>query len=123
LDWDSHGARYGVGIEIDAWMAAGCDVVMNGSRGYLPDALKRYENRLHLISIHVDAEVRAARLASRGRETGEALARRVAHAVAWEPPAGVWLATVHNNGALEHAGEVLINALREGNCTDASPAR
>ena len=32
LAWDSHGNRYGVGLEIDAWLEAGLNVVVNGSR-------------------------------------------------------------------------------------------
>ncbi|GAB3626574.1 Ribose 1,5-bisphosphate phosphokinase PhnN [Pandoraea terrae] len=113
LDWDSHGCRYGVGIEIDTWLDAGCDVVMNGSRAHLSRAVKRYDGRLHLVVIHVDTAVRAARLASRGREAGEALAQRVAHAVEWTPPAGVPLTRIANNGTLAAAGETLVDLLVE----------
>lgn len=111
LHWDSHGCRYGLGIEIDAWMAAGCNVVMNGSRGHLAQAVARYGDRLHLVEITVDPEVRAARLASRGREAGEALAKRVAHQVEWTPPAGVALTRIANDGELSAAGDRLVTVL------------
>ncbi len=81
LDWESHDCRYGIGIEIDAWMAAGANVVVNGSRAFLDQVVQRYGERVHLVEVRVDPKVRALRLASRGRETGDALDRRVAHRV------------------------------------------
>ncbi|MBV8262011.1 MAG: phosphonate metabolism protein/1,5-bisphosphokinase (PRPP-forming) PhnN, partial [Paraburkholderia sp.] len=38
LQWRSHALRYGVGVEIDQWMALGCTVVVNGSRAYAGEA-------------------------------------------------------------------------------------
>jgi ribose 1,5-bisphosphokinase len=38
LHWRSHGLHYGIGCELDHWLAAGLKVVVNGSRGYLPEA-------------------------------------------------------------------------------------
>lgn len=112
LDWESHDCRYGIGIEIDAWMAAGASVVVNGSRAFLPQVVRRYGERLHLIEIRVDAKVRAQRLANRGRETGDALHKRVAHRVEWSPPDGVPLSVVANDGTLAQAGERLLAVLR-----------
>ncbi|AKM31030.1 phosphonate metabolism protein/1,5-bisphosphokinase (PRPP-forming) PhnN [Pandoraea faecigallinarum] len=111
LDWHSHDCRYGIGIEIDAWLAAGANVVVNGSRAFLGQAVARYGERLHLVEIRVDPVVRAMRLASRGRETGEALDRRVAHTVSWIPPEGIPLSVVDNNGPLEAAGDRLVAIL------------
>ena len=42
LDWESHGQCYGIGIEIDLWLQKGLNVVVNGSRQYLPIAKSRY---------------------------------------------------------------------------------
>src|ERR1700749_495447 len=42
LDWESHNLYYGIGIEIDVWIAKGFNVVVNGSRQYLPVAKERY---------------------------------------------------------------------------------
>ena len=38
LSWHANGLYYGVGIEIDLWLHAGFDVVVNGSRAHLPEA-------------------------------------------------------------------------------------
>ncbi|MBN4664527.1 phosphonate metabolism protein/1,5-bisphosphokinase (PRPP-forming) PhnN [Pandoraea nosoerga] len=111
LDWESHDCRYGVGVEIDAWMAAGANVVVNGSRAFLGRAVRRYGERLHLVEVRVDPQVRALRLARRGRETGDALHKRVTHRVAWTPPDGVPLTVVSNDGALAEAGDRLVAVL------------
>ncbi|VVE86336.1 phosphonate metabolism protein/1,5-bisphosphokinase (PRPP-forming) PhnN [Pandoraea bronchicola] len=111
LDWTSHDCRYGIGIEIDAWLAAGANVVINGSRAFLEHAVHRYRERLHLVEIRVDPAVRAQRLANRGRETGDALDKRVAHQVAWTPPEGVPLSVIANDGALAQAGDRLLHLL------------
>ena len=111
LDWDSHDCRYGIGIEIDAWLSAGANVVVNGSRAFLAQVVARYGERLHLVEIRVDPAVRAQRLASRGRESGDALDKRVAHSVSWTPPDGIPLSVVDNDGALEAAGDRLVALL------------
>ncbi|UVA80081.1 phosphonate metabolism protein/1,5-bisphosphokinase (PRPP-forming) PhnN [Pandoraea commovens] len=111
LDWESHDYRYGIGVEIDAWMHAGANVVVNGSRAFLAQVVARYAERLHLVEIRVDPDVRAQRLAKRGRESGDALDKRVAHNVAWTPPEGVPLSVVDNDGALEAAGDTLLALL------------
>lgn len=111
LDWESHGCRYGIGVEIDTWLAAGASVVMNGSRAFLERAAQRYGERLSLVEIQVDAQVRAQRLASRGRESGEALDQRVAHRVQWTPPDGIPLTVIANNGTLAQAGDALVAVL------------
>lgn len=33
MNWYSHGYHYGIGIEINQWLALGLTVVVNGSRG------------------------------------------------------------------------------------------
>lgn len=113
LDWESHDCRYGIGVEIDAWLAAGASVVMNGSRAFLERAVQRYGERLSLVEIQVDPLVRAQRLASRGRESGEALDKRVAHRVQWTPPEGIPFAAIANNGTLAQAGDRLVAVLTE----------
>lgn len=45
LSWHANGLYYGVGIEIDLWLHAGFDVVVNGSRAHLPQARARYHRR------------------------------------------------------------------------------
>jgi ribose 1,5-bisphosphokinase len=111
LQWASHQFRYGIGIEIDSWLARGCTVVVNGSRAHLGEALARYAS---LEAVHVDAHptVLAARLAARGRETREQVAARLARRVALAAPPGVPITTIDNSGALEDAGHALVALLR-----------
>src|SRR6201996_9466805 len=77
LEWSSHSLRYGIGIELDAWLARGCTVVVNGSRQHLERALERYP---HAEIVHVEAEphILAARLGARARESAEQIAARLA---------------------------------------------
>ena len=49
MNWSSHGLRYGIGREINLWLAKGCNVVMNGSRAYLIEARRSYQiGRAHV---------------------------------------------------------------------------
>ena len=109
LYWESHGLRYGVGREIDFWIADGLRVVVNGSREYFPQALTRYPSMVP-VEITADREVIVWRLASRGRETpaqaGERLRRGVALRV--DHPG---LVRIDNSGPLEVAGEKLLSIL------------
>jgi ribose 1,5-bisphosphokinase len=111
LHWSSHGLHYGIGIEIEAWIARGFTVVVNGSREYLPQAIERFPA---LCAVHIDAqaEILAARLAARGRETLDEVRARLARRVPLSVPPRVALTTIDNSGALETAGQALVEALR-----------
>ena len=75
----SHGLRYGIGVEMDAWLAGGAAVIVNGSRAHLPQAHARYP-ALTAVEIRVDPALLARRLAGRGRESEADIARRLARA-------------------------------------------
>jgi ribose 1,5-bisphosphokinase len=111
LQWGSHALRYGIGVEIDQWLAQGCTVVVNGSRAYVGEALARYPQ---MMFVHVEAapEVLAARLASRGRETPEQIAARLSREAPFEVPSGTRLTRIDNSGRLEDAGEAFIEVVR-----------
>jgi ribose 1,5-bisphosphokinase len=106
MHWNSHGLRYGIGREIDVWLAKGCNVVMNGSREYLQQARGRYPE-LEAVWVEVSAEVLAARLRARGRENGAQIAARVARATQFRPDGG-GAHVVRNDGPLEEAGGQLL---------------
>ncbi|WP_321897235.1 phosphonate metabolism protein/1,5-bisphosphokinase (PRPP-forming) PhnN [Burkholderia cepacia] len=110
LQWSSHGLRYGIGIEVEAWMERGFTVVVNGSREYLREALTRYPA---LTAVHVVAqpEILSARLASRGRETVDEVRARLARQVPLVAPPHLKLATIDNSGSVEVAGRALIELL------------
>jgi len=111
LQWHVNGLRYGIGVEIDQWLALGCTVIVNGSRAHACEALARYPQTTF---VHVEAtpEVLAARLAGRGRETPEQIAARLARRVHFEVPSGAPLAYIDNSARLEDAGEVFIDIVR-----------
>ncbi len=111
LAWESHGHAYGVGVEINQWLAKGATVVVNGSREYLPDARRRFPE---LVAVAIDSpiEVLRERLLARGREDRPAIEQRLARhrAMQSQPRAGTVIA---NDGPLERAGEVLVALVRE----------
>ncbi|WP_207863293.1 phosphonate metabolism protein/1,5-bisphosphokinase (PRPP-forming) PhnN, partial [Pseudomonas sp. 71_D] len=77
LAWRANGLAYGIRAEIDAWLAAGEDVLVNGSRGYLPEARQRYPDLLAVL-LTVEQDVLRERLLNRGRETPEQIEARLA---------------------------------------------
>jgi ribose 1,5-bisphosphokinase len=111
LEWTSHGLRYGIGIELDAWLERGCTVVINGSREHLRRTLERYPGA---DVVHIDAapHVLAARLGARGRESAEQIAARLGRQAPFALPVGVHLTTIDNSGALEDAGRVFVDVVR-----------
>src|SRR3546814_11120453 len=44
MSWQANGLAYGVLRDINDRLVAGCDVLVNGSRQYLPEARKRYQD-------------------------------------------------------------------------------
>ena len=112
MDWESHGYRYGVGVEVDAWLARGLTVVVNGSRRYIPIAATRYPD-MKVVWITAPPHVRVQRLERRGRENGREIAARLARD-AWPgmAPPGEAL-QIANDGTLESAGGRLIELLSE----------
>lgn len=109
MHWTSHGLRYGIGREIHLWLDKGCNVVMNGSREYLPEARRRYP-ALHAVMVIVSPEVLAARLRARGRETEEEIAGRLERASRFMRPDG-HVDIIDNDGELHQAGERFVQLL------------
>jgi ribose 1,5-bisphosphokinase len=109
LHWVSHGLYYGIGKEIDSWMESGFNVVVNGSRQYLPVAIQRYPGLVTIV-IEADPDVIRRRLESRGRETAADIEQRIQR----QPDR--WSGSscpisIYNNGPLEEGGNALIAAL------------
>jgi ribose 1,5-bisphosphokinase len=113
LRWASHGLHYGIGIEIDTWLACGAAVIINGSRAHLEAAHARYP-ALTAVEVTVDPALLARRLAGRGRESAEQIAQRLSRATqAFAVPQACRLAQVSNNGAPEAAATALLTIARE----------
>ncbi|MGL1832294.1 phosphonate metabolism protein/1,5-bisphosphokinase (PRPP-forming) PhnN [Rhodocyclaceae bacterium SMB388] len=110
LHWGSHGLHYGIGVEINQWLARGLTVVVNGSRDYLLDAARRYPE-LEPVTIAVSTGVLRDRLLARGRETPDEIEARLARHEAMRERA--WPGVViHNDGSVEQAGEALVRLIR-----------
>jgi ribose 1,5-bisphosphokinase len=77
LSWRANGLAYGIPRQIDDWLAARQDVLVNGSRGYLPQARERYPELLAIL-LQVDEAALRQRLQARGRESAEQIEARLA---------------------------------------------
>jgi ribose 1,5-bisphosphokinase len=111
MHWHSHQTNYGIGIEINTWLEMGLNVVVNGSRGYLPEAAKHYENLIPIM-IRVNYDTLRERLFARGRENSEQIAERMAQSMHLETTTQhSRLCTIDNNGALGKAGEELCSLI------------
>ncbi len=110
LSWTSHGLYYGIGVEIDQWLARGLVVVASGARSAWAQAKARYPD---LLGIMIDAplDVRAQRLATRRREDEAAIRARLAREVALPPEQDLRL--LDNSGPVAVAGERLVKLLDE----------
>jgi ribose 1,5-bisphosphokinase len=111
LAWHSHALSYGIGREIDAWLAGGATVVVNGSRAHCAQACAAYPDSWAVL-IEASPEVLAERLAARGREGAEQVRARLARQPAFALPPGVRLARIDNSGALADGVAALVALLR-----------
>ena len=124
LSWFANGLHYGIPSEIDQWLADGHDVLINGSRGHLPEARARYPGLL-VVLLSVDQVVLRERLLARGRESAQEIEARLsrnaqfaddllAAASGTHSPAIILL---DNSGALEQTVARLLQRLdRESAC-------
>jgi ribose 1,5-bisphosphokinase len=109
LHWESHGQFYGIGCEINAWMERGFNVIVNGSRQYLPVARQLYPE-MAVILIDASADVISQRLASRGREDAAAIEKRIARTAEITTDLKNCI-KIQNDGEVEEAGNELINII------------
>jgi ribose 1,5-bisphosphokinase len=108
--WEAHGLAYGIPATADDDVRAGRVVVANVSRGVLETLAERYA-RLVVVEVTVSDEVRAARLGLRGRETADAIARRLTRA---DPAPGHRVdVVIENDGPLADAGARLLSVVEE----------
>lgn len=76
LFWRANGLGYGIPVQIDTWLAQGRNVLINGSRGHLPQARERYPDLVPIV-LMADTEVLRRRLLRRGRESLPEIERRL----------------------------------------------
>jgi ribose 1,5-bisphosphokinase len=105
LSWSAHGLRYGIPADAVRESAV---VVANVSRGAIAEASRL--SHVRVIEVTAPPDILAARLAARGRETSEDVARRLSRDATI--PAGVELESVRNDTSLEEGIARFIAALR-----------
>jgi ribose 1,5-bisphosphokinase len=109
LHWESHGKYYGIGTEINSWMENGFNVIVNGSRQYLPEAQQIYPDII-VILIDASPEVINQRLTSRGREDAGEIAKRISRTTEITTDLTDCIRIV-NDTAVEDAGEELVSII------------
>lgn len=107
LTWQAHGLSYGLPV---AEVLGQGDVLFNGSRAALPEAVRRFPD-LHVILVTAPEIVLADRLAARGRETLDDIRARLSRA-AFEMPDGIAFQTVWNDATPEIGAARLLAALQ-----------
>ncbi|MBD8092982.1 phosphonate metabolism protein/1,5-bisphosphokinase (PRPP-forming) PhnN [Pseudomonas fluorescens] len=117
LSWQANGLWYGIPKAIDEWLAAGDDVLVNGSRAHLAQTRERYPSLLVLL-LTVDQAVLRQRLMARGRESQadieERLARNARFTADLIAGNGRGLFVLDNSGPLENTVERLLCCLDHG---------
>ena len=109
ITWGAHGLRYGLPVELKRLVEAGRNVIANGSRATIA-ALAARLPRFVVVEVTAPPEVLAARIAGRGRESGEAIEKRLSRTV--EPrPEGIRAATVCNDQSVEIGIERFVAAV------------
>lgn len=108
MHWQANGLAYGVRHSELQALDQGRWVFVNGSRSWLPELLARWPLAT-VVHIGASPEVLARRLAGRGRETGQAVAERLARQVPLDLPPGC--IQLHNDGPLDDAVAGLRQAL------------
>ena len=115
LSWRANGLAYGIPRDIDDWLAAGQDVLVNGSRGHLKQTRERYPHVLVLL-LTVDQAVLRERLLARGRESVAEIDQRLARNTRFSESLLANNSGVHlldNSGPIERTVEHLLACIEE----------
>ena len=107
MQWHANGHSYGIGVEINRWLSEGFQVIVNGSRGYVPEARRIYPD-MHLVWVSASIGVLTARLSQRARETAAEIARRIERAIELELPCHPPDLRLQNDNAPNEAGDQLL---------------
>lgn len=109
MSWRANDLAYGIPVLIEQWLAAGEDVLVNGSRGYLEQARERYPDML-VVVLSVRPEVLRQRLLKRNRETPEQIEARLARNARFEHSLD-GLVLLDNSGALQDSVDALLRII------------
>lgn len=111
LHWHSHGLDYGIGMEIEYWLAQGMTVVVNGSREHSWAARQRFA-QLRAVLIDVSLATQRQRLMARGREDAVAVEARLSRTASLRGVVDGQTVLIRNEGSLAEGAERLLQVLR-----------
>lgn len=118
LAWQANGLRYGVRTELDHLLAAGKQVIVNGSRGHWQYALARYPSAI-LVLVQVQEHLLRQRLIERGRESLQEIQLRLERNASFEQRLehetalqNTILLKIDNSGDLSYAIDQLTQQLQ-----------
>lgn len=106
MTWQANGTRYGITRGIEAELKAGKDVVVNGSREYVPQ-LRRLFPRAKVIWIVANPDLIRTRIENRQRESGLALENRLLRSTAFDAREDDNITYIDNSGPIDIAGGLL----------------
>lgn len=107
--WNSHGYSYGIGIEVNQWLNAGFNVVINGSREYLPQAQLIFP-LLKVILVESNKETIQQRLINRGRESNTEIEKRLERSFDLSEYENIL--KINNDGHLDLAVNKMLNIIQ-----------
>jgi len=110
LSWEAHGLGYVIPKSYDDAIRSGETVIANGSRRVLKQADQKYSNAITLL-ITAPVDILAERLAARGRESREAIQKRLERADL-EPDDVANLIRIENTGTVADAVDRMVTALK-----------
>ena len=113
MQWQANGLYYGIPRGIEAELAVGRDVVISGSREYVPQLRRSYPHA-QVIWVEADAQQIVQRIQARGRESGTALLRRLERTTRFPADQSGTAIRLDNSGPIEIAGAKLLQILLHG---------
>lgn len=109
LTWPAHGLHYAIPATVADDLAAGRDMLANLSRAALPAAKAQFDPFM-VIQLTAERDVLAQRLAARGREAADDIARRLDRAD-YALPDGIIATNIDNSGYLDMTVQRILKLL------------
>ena len=110
VHWGAHDLYYGIPARVLSDVNAGALCLANLSRSALPDTALVFPDMV-VLNITAQPETLARRLAARGRETADQIAKRLAQA-SKPVPNGLPVLSISNDGALSETVAAAVKALQ-----------
>lgn len=117
--WQAHGFSYGIARHYEEAVRAGCLVIVNGSREHVNGLPTAADTRV--VRITADQDALAQRLMQRGRDSAEAVARRLARNIHFGDLRADCV--IVNDGELAQAGQQLADYLVDASATQLTRSR